>query len=220
MGGLCLRALSYKKAHIARLIPGVLVPRVIPPSPSRRYYQKPTDENTSTQSSMDNTTGILPSARIQQVEGIIGYKFTTPSLCEEALETAGYRTQSGNRSLAQVGRRGLESQSRPIGACERRFSRWARHSNRPDDELIIMVDIEDIQKNCDHTATNFFLSARGFEHGLNKHLVVNPSQRGIVAHSVMATSVEAILGAVFLDSGYDYLVFERVRKSLGITHPR
>ncbi|KAK2759253.1 hypothetical protein FQN53_008091 [Emmonsiellopsis sp. PD_33] len=193
MESLCLRALSYKKAHIARLIPGVLVPRVIPPSPSRRYYQKPTDENTSTQSSMDNTTGILPSAQIQQVEGIIGYKFTTPSLCEEALETAGYRTQSGNRSLAQVGDAALK--------VSLVLSGRARGDSR-----------EDIQKFCDHTATNFFLSARGFEHGLNKHLVVNPSQRGIVAHSVMATSVEAILGAVFLDSGYDYLVFERVRK--------
>ncbi|KAK2810356.1 hypothetical protein FQN50_003087 [Emmonsiellopsis sp. PD_5] len=193
-----LRALSYKKARIARLIPGLLVPHVIQPSPSRRYSQKPTEGNKPTRSPVD-TTGISLSARIQQVEGIISYKFTTPSLCEEALETAGYRTPSGNRSLAQVGDAALKVSLVLAGR--------ARGDSR--------VDIQTV---CDQTASNSFLSARGFKHGLDKHLILNPSQRGIVAPSVMATSVEAILGAVFLDSGYDYLVFDRVRKSLGITH--
>lgn len=50
----------------------------------------------------------LDSRRLA-VEKILGYQFTDPFLCHEALQLAGFRPNSdGNRALAQIGDAVLE----------------------------------------------------------------------------------------------------------------
>ena len=47
------------------------------------------------------------------------------------------------------------------------------------------------------------LATVGFNIGLDQHVVVNQGQRGTVSRKTMATTVEAVIGAIYLDSGRD-----------------
>ncbi|OGM50308.1 RNAse III [Aspergillus bombycis] len=59
-------------------------------------------------------------------------------------------------------------------------------------------------------------ATRGFQKGLDRYLYVNPSQGGAVSDKVMATTVEAILGAVYIDSGENIQAVRSVVAELGL----
>jgi len=40
----------------------------------------------------------------------------------------------------------------------------------------------------------------GFRNGLDRFVYINPAQDGVVSAGTMATTLEAILGAVYIDS--------------------
>lgn len=65
-------------------------------------------------------------------------------------------------------------------------------------------------------ASNDNLAAKGFEHGLNLCVILNPGTLQ-VSKGLMATTVEAILGAVELDGGPGALL--QVATHLGLVHP-
>lgn len=68
----------------------------------------------------------------------------------------------------------------------------------------------------DRTANNASLAKAGFLKGLDRFIHLNPSARGHVTDNLMATTVEAVIGAVYLDSGYDIAVARKVIIRLGI----
>jgi ribonuclease-3 len=65
-------------------------------------------------------------------------------------------------------------------------------------------------------ASNNALATLGLSKGLDKHVIINPAQWGIVSNKTMATTVEALIGAVFIDSGLDINAVRAVMVNLGI----
>jgi ribonuclease-3 len=55
-------------------------------------------------------------------------------------------------------------------------------------------------------ATNENLAKIGFSLGLDAYIQLNPSAQGVVPERLMATTIEAIVGAVYLDSNKDIMV--------------
>lgn len=69
-------------------------------------------------------------------------------------------------------------------------------------------------------ASNGNLYEKGIALGLDPYIVKNPSQRNQVAgRLVMATTMEAILGAVYYDSNKNLGACERVMAVLGLSWP-
>lgn len=64
------------------------------------------------------------------------------------------------------------------------------------------------------TGSNTNLSATGRLHGLERYVVSNPSQWGVVSSGTMADTMEAILGALYLDGGIRSV--KRVINTLGL----
>ena len=65
-------------------------------------------------------------------------------------------------------------------------------------------------------ASNNYLTTLGRSKGFEKHVIINPAQRGIVSDGPMADTVEALIGAVYLDSGLDISAVRAVMINLGI----
>lgn len=66
---------------------------------------------------------------------------------------------------------------------------------------IILTHISEFTSNILQTrASNVNLALVGRRMGLDKVVIVNPSQAGMVSDKVMATTVEALIGAVYMDS--------------------
>lgn len=51
---------------------------------------------------------------------------------------------------------------------------------------------------------------------LDEYFRLNPSSRGVAPKRMMATTMEAIIGAVHLDSGKDNMKVREVIKQLGV----
>lgn len=69
----------------------------------------------------------------------------------------------------------------------------------------------------DTWAANENLWRIGFAKNLDIFIHLNPSSGGVVQDRLMATTMEAILGAVYLDSGKDIAAVLRVVINLGLT---
>ncbi|KAJ5523801.1 hypothetical protein N7494_010451 [Penicillium frequentans] len=79
---------------------------------------------------------------------------------------------------------------------------------------------EEIQNVIEKVASNVNLYRKGLALGLDPYIVKNPSQRNEVAgRIVMATTMEAILGAVYYDSNKNIDACERVMSVLGLSWP-
>jgi dsRNA-specific ribonuclease len=68
-------------------------------------------------------------------------------------------------------------------------------------------------------ASNAHLAEQGFSMGLDRYICNNPSQGRFISNGLMATTMEAILGAVFLDAGCEISVLENVVVALGLSWP-
>jgi ribonuclease-3 len=68
-------------------------------------------------------------------------------------------------------------------------------------------------------ASNAYLAEQGFLRGLDNYVYNNPSQGNFVSDGLMATTMEAILGAVFLESDGNISVFQNVMVFLGLSWP-
>lgn len=68
-------------------------------------------------------------------------------------------------------------------------------------------------------ASNAYLAQRGFSTGLAECIYNNPSQGNTIYPGPMASTVEAIIGAVFNDSGENITAVEGVMEALGISWP-
>ncbi|CAI7585725.1 unnamed protein product [Penicillium glandicola] len=129
------------------------------------------------------------------------YHFTNRALIREALEGPGPFNPRGNNILAMAGdavlRQVLVDQGRNRG-----------------------MSTEDIQNAITKVASNNNLNNQGIALGLDPFIVKNPGQRGVMAgRRVMATTMEAILGAVYYDSNKNLEDCKRVMAALGLSWP-
>ncbi|KAL2830324.1 ribonuclease III [Aspergillus cavernicola] len=106
----------------------------------------------------------------------------------------------GNKSLAQIGDTVLQLYLQLEGR--------ARRASRD--------HISEVTKKV---AGNANLTQRGFALGIDAYIHNNPSQGSYISDKLMATTMEAILGAVFLDRGRDLAAVKPVIIALGLTWP-
>ncbi|PYI16645.1 ribonuclease III [Aspergillus japonicus CBS 114.51] len=135
------------------------------------------------------------SELVISIQSRLGVTFDKPSLIHEAFMAAGAVNRDGNKDLALIGDSALQlflqTQGRTRNAS-RVVSRIAGNTN---------------------------LAQRGFELGLDQYIVKNPSQGNYVADKLMATTVEAIVGAVFLETNWDQEALQRAITALGLAWP-
>lgn len=164
-------------------------------------------------------TAQLEEARISATEDIIDYVCRDKELLRKALAAAGATTDSqGNKPLALIGDGCMK-----VAFYERGYENEAATGSNPIDyALRIQVypfanslkgDTSQTQSSC---TRNENLIAIGRSLGLDSHIQLNPSAQGVVQPKLIATTMEAIVGAVYLDSNRDMGVVRRVVLHLGI----
>lgn len=160
--------------------------------------------------------------KIRAVEEVISYEFANRDLIREALQGPGFINREGNRTLALIGDAALKLSLIVQGQAKHasRRKREYRDGRRGNSELIFaslsLGEISDVV--CDR-ASNDSLALQGFTRGLERYICNNPAQGTFVSHGTMATTMEAIIGAVFLDSGSQISAVDQVVVALGASWP-
>ncbi|KAL3444158.1 ribonuclease III domain-containing protein [Aspergillus insuetus] len=126
--------------------------------------------------------------------------FENEDLIVEALRAAGYLGSAGNKELALIGDTILRLYIQTEGR--------ARGMNRGSIEAMIQ-----------RLACNGNLTNRGFELGIDAYIQNNPSQSNTISPGLMATTVEAIIGAVFLDKNRELAAVELIIALFGLSWP-
>ncbi|RAH80835.1 putative RNAse III [Aspergillus japonicus CBS 114.51] len=136
----------------------------------------------------------------QEIGNILGYQFRDSARLEDAFRAAGVNDRDGNKRLALVGITALQLFLQTEGQ--------ARRASR-----------EQINKVVSHLASNINLAERGFELGLDEFIENNPCQGDTISNKVMAATMEAIIGAVFLESHWDRDTLGLIVNSMGLSWP-
>ncbi|KAK5085215.1 hypothetical protein LTR05_004495 [Lithohypha guttulata] len=130
------------------------------------------------------------------VEEITGYHFHDIDLMHEAITAAGMGSD-GNKRLALVG----DALIRLVTVDD-----WYPSGKSPADG----------QKSFTEIGTNEVLSLVGREQGVADIIVHNPCHGRSVPKTTLASSMEAIIGAVWVDSGKSLVDVRRVMQNLHI----
>ena len=83
----------------------------------------------------------------------------------------------------------------------------------------ILIEAETTSNVAGLRGSNKNLEKIALEKGLDKFLVKNPSQGEEAPRTTLASSVEALIGAVWLDSGRDIEKVHLIIEALGIVGP-
>lgn len=78
----------------------------------------------------------------------------------------------------------------------------------------LIIETESCENDCQQLASNQNLSKRGHTLGLDTQVQKNPAHKGDVPRTAMASTMEAVIGAAWLDSGRDWSVTRDVAKRL------
>jgi len=154
---------------------------------------------------------------VEALSDLLHYKFSNLSLLSEAFEAAGSGpAPQGSKRLAHVGdgvlRLVLYLDGYGRSACTGNFYSFLFPSILTNIPLLI----GDIARFHDHNACNANLAMQGFARGLHTFIRLNPSALGLVPDKLMATTMEAIIGAVFLDSNQNMDIARNVIVELGL----
>ncbi|RMX85274.1 hypothetical protein D0869_03952 [Hortaea werneckii] len=134
------------------------------------------------------------------IQDLAGYRFKDENLLLDALDTTGLRIQQSNQRLALLGDAILKfiildewyPTGTPKGAGNEHVSRIGSNAN---------------------------LAAAARLHGIEACVLTNPGHRGPVSQATLSTTVEAIIGAVYLDSEKDVDAVHTFMEALGLTVP-
>jgi len=140
-----------------------------------------------------------------ELQDILGYHFSNPLLLDEATLTRGGgsvtltpQNTHGNKPLALVGDALLRLD---VGV------RAYAEGTGTDESTILLADI----------GSNKSLEAIAKQLDLDRFIIKNPSQKGEEASRVtLASTVEALIGAVWIDSKQDFNQVQSVIRKLGI----
>jgi ribonuclease-3 len=155
------------------------------------------------------------------VEDILQYQFINCDLLSEALLAAGASVSNkgiqgnakGNKRLALLGDSVLQeavlepwySSGESTGRCTRLSICWKRLT-LPEEGS------NKVKKLC----RNKKLSQVAQESGLVKYIENNPCQKGQISQETAASTVEALVGAVFLDCGKNMTTVKEVLKAISL----
>ena len=147
------------------------------------------------------------------IADVIGYSFADQSILREALRLPGPMVNpDGNKRLALVGdamaKMVLVTAGYKTGLTRRNEGNWKPRNRSAD---ILTGQIHDLQA-ARSGNTNLEVVAR--LHGLDQFIERNPSQRGPMSTATLATTVEAIIGAAYLDG--EQRAAECVMRALGL----
>ncbi|KAJ9634920.1 hypothetical protein H2199_008784 [Coniosporium tulheliwenetii] len=132
----------------------------------------------------------------QYIESVIGYHFVQPQLLDEALLAAGasvarkntHGPSEGNKRLALVGDAALQ-----LAILDDEGSRLVKSF-----------------------ASNNKLRDVAKERGVHDHITKNPAQEGEAPRATLASTIEAVIGAVWVDSKKDIGTVQTVVKNLSL----
>ncbi|KGO73438.1 hypothetical protein PITC_085760 [Penicillium italicum] len=141
----------------------------------------------------------LSDENLQVFETKINYHFVNRDLLRKALEACSGFNGDGNKRLALIGDSILHLVLVTSGLSK----------NKSRAQISDML-----QKRTG----NVYLGKQGFDLGIDKLVVKNPSQPEIMP-SVMATTMEAIVGAVYLDCNQQISPCADVMTALGLSWP-
>ncbi|KAI7334505.1 hypothetical protein KC315_g3722 [Hortaea werneckii] len=130
------------------------------------------------------------------IQDFSGYRFKDENLLLDALDTTGLHVQQSNQRLALLGDAILK--------------------------FIILDDWYPTGAGNDHVSrigSNANLAAAARLHGIDACVLTNPGHRGPVSQATLSTTVEAIIGAVYLDSEKDLDAVHTFMEALGLTVP-
>ena len=145
--------------------------------------------------------------------GVIGYSFTDLSILDEALLLPGPLSKpDGNKRLALVGDKVMGALLVVDGYKSGRTKGKGKTFNFKDD----LADgfVGGIQKVVEAKGRNDNLEVVARQHELEKFIVRNPSQPGALSAAALATTMEAVIGAAFLDG--DLEAAGRVMRALSL----
>ncbi|KAK5130379.1 hypothetical protein LTR08_002171 [Meristemomyces frigidus] len=132
------------------------------------------------------------------IERLAGYRFRNENILLEAIDTTGLRVAQSNQRLALLGdatvKQVLLDEWYPSGS-----------SKGTGNTIISTVGSNDnlatVARNC----------------GLHTCVITHPGHRGAVSQGTLATMVEAIIGAVYVDSDKNMTAVRAVMSALEIT---
>ncbi|GKZ38559.1 hypothetical protein AbraIFM66950_010841 [Aspergillus brasiliensis] len=160
--------------------------------------------------------------RVESLQHIIGYTFNDPKHAMEALVAPGnyipgfINRMSGNKDLAQLGESVLKMTLILDG--------YEAGKSRGNSELLRITTTclpstsESIDQEIKANSKNH-LTAVGFNLGLDAFVIVNPAQGRVVSTGVMAETIQALIGAVFIDSGHSVETVRSLVAKLGLGWP-
>ncbi|KAJ5775828.1 uncharacterized protein N7511_000839 [Penicillium nucicola] len=125
---------------------------------------------------------------MEELQDRLGYHFNTTELLEEAVHPAGTRPLQGNKRLALLGDSVLST------------------------SLLDECGNDMLQSN----ACNKNLSCKGEASEIDDFINGHPAQKGHITLGTRATTVEAILGAVWIDSGMSMHAVDCVKDKFAI----
>ena len=166
------------------------------------------------------------SSLLNDAQGIIGYTFNNHTILWEALQAPGAPVfasegrdfTNGNKRLALLG----DALLRTVllegwYSTSDRIRKLLSGSIRPGGEFVSNALSENGNSRVEMVGNNANLAQKGRALGLQDCIHNNPAAGGMVSNGTMAQTVEAILGAVWLDSGASGLTAVRaVMATLGL----
>ncbi|KAI9368478.1 hypothetical protein BJX61DRAFT_546490 [Aspergillus egyptiacus] len=146
------------------------------------------------------TPTMFPTDKSQSLQSKLNLPFSSTHHITQALCAAGVVTAEGNKPLALLGDTLLRLHLQLEG-----LSRGA--SRKQIDTVLKQV------------ALNTNLTRRCRELGIEAYIANNPSQGSYIPDTLMATTMEAIIGAYFVDQGRDLAAVGVVVGCLGLGWP-
>ncbi|KAI7484889.1 hypothetical protein KC367_g2390 [Hortaea werneckii] len=128
------------------------------------------------------------------IQDLAGYSFRSENILHDALDTTGLRVQQSNQRMALFGDAILK--------------------------FVILGDWYPTSAGNDHVSSigsNANLAAAASLHGMEACVLTNPGHRGPVSQATLSTTVEAIVGAVYLDSEKNFDAVRTFMEALGLT---
>lgn len=156
----------------------------------------------------------LKTTGCNAAQNAIGHTFGNTALLLEALDTTGMRTNESNQRLAMLGDAllkmilldGWYAGSAPKGlhgAVYRSTHSRSQHTGQGNNLVST-------------TGSNANLAVGALDAGIDQHVILHPGHIGKVSDKTLATTVEAILGAVYLDTAKDVDAVSRTMALLGL----
>ncbi|PKK49023.1 hypothetical protein CI102_6431 [Trichoderma harzianum] len=141
----------------------------------------------------------------QTVQDILQYQFRNPKLLEEALRAPGTDPTTTRQSPRAHGNKGLAM----IGDAVLRLA-------VVDDGIIDGKTTQSCHQMCVAEISNIALSKTLKKWEIGQFVKLHPGQKGVITTGTGASTAEALVGAVWIDSDRDFTTVHRVIHNLDI----